>query len=236
MRFSFFALVLPLLLTAPEARAQHWPEFSGSIVAAIPQGSFARHMSAPGFGFGGSLAEQIPGLPLLVGVDGAVLVYGLDTRDWPFEHYFGGDVDAVTTNGIAMGHFLVRLQDVTRAVSPYADVLVGVKYLFTETRIDGDPWDFGPDPLRSTLPFDDLAFSYGMGGGVRMQLTTGRLGKDGPYGRVTVHAGIRYLFGSTAEYLQRGSITVEDDDLVYEVGRSRTDMLVPQFGVSFSIW
>lgn len=237
MRRLFFTLFLILSIsTSNTVFAQHWPEFSGSIVAAIPQGSFARQMSTPGFGFGGFLGQKIPGLPLTLGVDGAVLVYGLDSRDWPFEYVFDERVDAFTTNGIAMGHFLVRLQDVDRSVSPYADLLIGAKYLFTESRINGDQWDFDHDPLRHTLPFDDVAFSYGMGGGVRVQWITGRLGDDGPSGRVTFHAGLRYLFGSKAQYLQRGSITIEDYDLVYQVRKSRTDMLVPQFGLSFSIW
>ena len=237
--FLLIALV-SLCATSLPAEAQHLPghlpEFSGGFVVGVPRGAFARHLSSPGFGLGAFLGQKLPGLPLTVGLDGALLVYGLDTRDRPFAVAYGSDVNAFTTHGIGMAHFVVRLQDHHHLVSPYADVLVGAKYFFTDTQVDGERWEYWGDPFHDTMSFDDLAFSYGMGGGVRLHLATPAIREDGPRGRLTFHAGIRYLFGSPATYLKRGSSFVEDGEIAYEAERSRTDMIVPEFGLTISMW
>ncbi|HEX7070614.1 MAG TPA: hypothetical protein VF190_07400, partial [Rhodothermales bacterium] len=223
-------LILLLVITFAPARAQHVPEFSGGFTVGVPMGPFARHLSTPAFGFGGLIGTRLSGLPITLGLDGAIMLYGLDVDDRPFHHAYGAH--AITTQGIAMGHLVVRVQDASQPVSPYADVLVGAKYLYTETHVDGEPWAYAFDRFHDSVPFDDLAFSYGMGGGVQFRWMTAPLGEDGPAARFSVHLGVRYLFGSKARFLQPGASFEENGEVYYETETSRTDMVVPHLGFS----
>lgn len=217
------------LLAASPAAAQDQPEINVNFVAGIPQGQFGRMLSSPAFGLGGFFGEKIPGVPLTAGIDGSVLIYGLDATSRSSR---SSRNDAFTTQGIVGAHFVLRLQDLERRVSPYADVLVGAKYLFTQSWSEGERWSRSRDPIAGTWLFDDIAFSYGMGGGVRFAWMTAPRSADGMRGRFTLHAGLRYLFGTRATYLARGFA----DDATDEAISSRTDLLVPQFGFTVTTW
>lgn len=216
--------VLLAAWTPSASSSQDLPELNVGFVLGIPQGAFGRHLSGPAFGVGGFFGEKIPGIPLTAGFEGSLLVYGMGRGTQP-----QWDEDTYTTRGIATGHFVLRLQDLEQRVSPYADVLIGAKYLFTETWGTGGWWSSWSDPFGSTAAFDDLAFSYGLGGGVRFAWMTASDSVHGDRGRFTVHAGVRYLFGSRATYLTK---TPNGDVAI----TSRTDMLVPQLGLTVTLW
>ena len=119
------------------------------------------------------------------------------------------------------------------AVRPYVDGLVGMKYLWTETRIENRR-DFDDEPIAVSTNFDDAAFSYGAGGGIDVRLYDGPLGEEQRPVSISLNVGVRYLFGAEAEYLKEGSIRQSGGSVRYDVERSKTDLLVPQFGVRFS--
>ena len=80
-----------------------------------------------------------------------------------------------------------------------------------------------------------MAFSYGTGGGLMVQVHRAKkkeTGKDGLQ-EVLVNFRIRYLFGSESEYLKEGSIRRENGAVIYDLITSRTDMLTFQLGVIF---
>ena len=55
--------------------------------------------------------------------------------------------------------------------------------------------------------------------------------RGGP-GELLLDARVRYLFGGEASYLGRGDLRAADGTLLVEPRRSRTDLLVPQVGVT----
>jgi hypothetical protein len=110
-------------------------------------------------------------------------------------------------------------------VRPYADGLIGFKYLVTRTSLRAESDD---ENLASSTNFRDFTFSYGFGGGVQVKL--GRLGRDGS---VMLDGRFRYLRGSNAQYLREGSIRRVDGTITFDVLSSRTDVVTAQVGVSF---
>ena len=127
----------------------------------------------------------------------------------------------------------LRLQPPSGAFRPYADALVGVNYLFTESRIEDVDFDDDRD-IASSTNFDDAAFSYGLGGGVMAQVYRGHASGTGRSYAVFVDARLRYLFGGEADYLREGAIEADrNGNPIYHVTRSSTDLLLPQLGVTF---
>jgi hypothetical protein len=234
LSFSRSALLGAVLLAlfAPTSALAQYGSGGVDLVLAIPQGAFADRIDGVGYGLAGEFLYHVPNTPVGFGLSGTFVVYGQET----IRERFGGgalgrvEVDVVTTNNIALGHALLRLQPPTGAFRPYADALIGFSYLFTESRIEDVDFDDDRD-IASSTNFDDGAFSYGIGGGVMAQVYQGH--SDGRAFSVFVDARVRYLFGGEAEYLREGGIDTDSNgNLTFDVTRSRTDLLMPQLGVT----
>jgi hypothetical protein len=104
------------------------------------------------------------------------------------------------------------------------DGLIGLQYLFTRSKVS-DSDDF--DEIASNTNFDDTAFSYGLGGGIKFRV----------YNTSTKQAFInlkaRYLLGGEANYLQPGSIDITNSVLTFDDSKSKTDLLTLHLGVAF---
>jgi hypothetical protein len=213
------------------AGAQPQPQGSLQFIAGFPQGGFSQNVESVGYGanlFGGI---GIGRTPIVIGVEGGFLIYGYERRSEPFSTTIPDvRVDVTTSNNIALGHLVLRLQPPTGAVRPFVDGLVGLKYLFTETSIENQRHR-SDAPIASSTNFDDVAFSYGAGGGLNIRVFSGTMGEMRRPGELSIGLGIRYLFGGEAEYLKKGSIRRENGDVSFDVERSQTALLVPHIGV-----
>ena len=211
---------------AETAQAQLYPQGDINVVVGLPQGEFEDTIDNAGFGlslFGGLGLGRTP---IVIGVDLGFLVYGYERRREPFSTTIPDvTVRVETSNAIAMGHAVLRLQPPSGAVQPYLDGLFGFKYFFTETSIHDD--DYFDEEIASTTNFDDAALSYGVGGGLDIMLHRGRGAV------VMINAGARYLFGRQAEYLQEGSIERRNGRVFFATDRSETDILLMQLGITF---
>jgi len=231
------ALLLVLGMTRPtSAQAQNAsgavrPQGSISFLVGVPQGEFRDNVSNPGFGldvFGGLGFGRSP---VVIGLDVGFLIYGRERRSEPFSNTIPDvTVEVETTNNILQTHFVLRLQPPDGAIRPYADALIGFKYLFTQTRIESER--FGDnESIASSTNFDDFALSYGIGGGVTIDLYRPQ-GEDKEVQSVGLQLGVQYLLGSEADYLRRGSIRREGGSIEFDVERSRTTFLEPYLGVA----
>ncbi|MDX1546719.1 MAG: hypothetical protein R3247_07015 [Rhodothermales bacterium] len=222
---SLALLVLGTALAAPAA-AQLRPEGTATLTIGVPQGDFADRLDALGYGANVTALVALGRSPVRLGVDGGVLVYGHERRREPLSPTIPDvRVDVTTSNTIGLAHLLFRLQPDLGALRPYADGLFGLKYLATNTSI---PTGYG-DGISHTN-FDDVALSYGVGGGLTVPVYR-------PQGRsevrgIEVQAGARYLFGTPAEYLREGDIVRDDGAVFFTPSRSRTDLLLTHLGVS----
>ncbi|HJQ23952.1 MAG TPA: hypothetical protein VKA60_08540 [Blastocatellia bacterium] len=207
-----------------DARAQ---EFQAGVdfLTVVPRGEFRDNVRNNGYGAGGQFLVRIKQSPLLVGIDLGGVVYGSETRQVGLlPEVPEVRVDVTTSNNIFLTHLLVRAEPRRGAVRPYADGLIGFKYLFTNTSINLD--SEGNNPSETNL--SDSTLSYGFGGGVHVRLN--------PHPRrleVLLDGRVRYLRGSRADYLREGSIRRENGTVFFDVLRSRTDIVTAQVGVTF---
>jgi len=236
---SLICLTCSLLLLlwsaqSTPATAQVQPEVTGNFSVGLPQGGFGDNVSRAGVGGTLMAGLRFPGTPALIGLDFGYMNYGIERRSEPFSSTIPDvRVNVRTTNDIILTHLLLRMQPEDGAVRPHVDGLFGFKYLFTSTRIE-DRGSRDRDPIASSVNFDDIALSFGVGGGIDIRLAQPTPRSDGqPSIRaVYLNLGARYLFGEEAEYLRRGSIDRTGDRLAFDVRRSRTDLLTFGLGVT----
>jgi len=219
------------LFSSMPSAAQVQPRVVPSFSLGIPIGDFANNVGNIGFGFDLSGGVGLPPAPIMLGVNAGFLIYGFERRSEPFSSTIPDVlVDVETTNNIAYGHLIFRIQPQTGPVQPYIDALFGFKYLFTRTSITNRRTD---EEIAASTNFDDFASSYGMGAGVDIQVYSGSGERGRPYS-IFVHLGARYLLGGHAEYLEKGSIRREEGNVFFDVKRSRTDLIMPQLGATFT--
>lgn len=219
-------------LVAPNANAQDFPSeledarvqvgFQGLV--GFPRGEFADNVGLSG-GLNGDFKYRLGDTPLRVGAGMSVLIYGQARRRVPFSSTIPDVlVDVTTSSGILTSYGLLRVQPVQGRVRPYADGLIGLNYVFTQTTVDLDDDVFADRRRVSTTNFKDFAFAVGGGGGVMFDVVRW----EG--GRVSLDFGARYVFGGEADYLttRRGVPVRSVDDL--ELNRSRTNVIVAVLG------
>ena len=221
------------LLIAPGAVAQNVvPKVNANFILGIPVGEFSDNVDNIGFGLNVSGGVGIVGLPFMVGADLGYMIYGFERRSEPFSTTIPDvTVDVETTNNIVLGHLFFRIQPQQGVFQPYLEGLFGFKYLFTSTSIENIS---NGDDIASSTNFDDFASSYGVGAGFEIMVSA-RENENGRLRTILIHAGVKYLLGSTAEYLERGSITrLNNGTIEFDISRSRTDLVLPQLGVTFT--
>ncbi len=223
-------LALALLLIAgPTVHAQNSRNFQGGLhfLAGIPQGEFDDNLDNNAFGIGGQIAFSPEKSPFGIGISLGFMNYGTENRREPFSITTPDvTVKVTTTNNMFQGDLFLRAQYKQGDIRPYADGLVGLNYLWTETKISDAS---NGDDVASSKNFDDAVFSYGGGGGVMIRVYKGA--NSGHRFDVLLDIGARYMLGGEAEYLKKGSIGRDNGTVTYDVIQSKTDVLVVQIGV-----
>lgn len=237
-KWHFCAMAVIASLWVSEVVAQGeagWPwyfQLNGHLQAGFPMEGFAGRQEKDGLGFGGQMLFQLErGRPLFVGLEGSMLY--LDKEKFRFTVVEDGqstDYRLVTNSNIFMGHGLLRFKPFTSSwMQPYADGLVGLKKLYTRTRLIDESQD-PEEVVEAETDLSDTAFSYGLGAGLQIYLS------DFP----TVLADIRvaYLPGENASYYTRRADApdpVEDPLDVFEETSSPTALLMIQLGVTLQL-
>jgi hypothetical protein len=224
------AIVLSLIAPFDRVSAQ---DFQGGLhfLLAVPQEAFRTNIDRNGYGLSGQIGFAPYAAPFMVGLEIGYMNYGSEERQEPFSTTIPDvTVDVNTNNNIVLGHALLRLQPNTGFFRPYAEGIVGLNYLFTTTEIR-NRGNVGEEVASSTN-FDDVAFSYGGGGG--MMFRVHQAGQDDGSGirEVLVDLRVRYVIGGEAEYLREGSIRRENGRVSYDIQRSETTILTFQIGVA----
>jgi hypothetical protein len=224
--FQAGVLMMLLLCFGSSSPAHAQVQLGIDFTTVIPTGEFSKNVTNNGYGIGGQFLVGVGRTPILLGVDAAFATYGSEEHREPISTTIPElRVKVQTNNNIALTHALLRVQPWTGTVRPYADGLIGFKYLFTDTKILNESND---EELASTKNLSDFAFSYGFGGGVQVRLA--RIGRGGD---ICLDGKVRYLRGSRAEYLNRDSIRRENGTVFFDVLRSRTDVVTAQVGITF---
>lgn len=208
-----------------------------SFSAAAPQNDFRQELGSTAYGGAVSVLYHFGDLPIAIGFEGNAMTYGRSRRTVPFRDDIGEVwLDVVTENNVAQGLAVLRLQPDYGVIRPYAEVVGGVNYLFTDSSVRDSYYG---DRFASSLNFHDTALTGGVGAGVMVQIaSTGtRPRRRARYRRTTrsdifIDARLRYMVGQEAEYLGRGDLQSSGGQVFVSPRYSRTDMLVPQVGVT----
>jgi len=221
-------LIGTTFLTFQTTSAQE-AEFGASFQLGLPQGPFQDQLDEVGFGIQGMAGYHIPRTPVMFGLDFGFMGFAADRRSEPLSSTIPDvRVDVENSYNMAHGHFVTRLTSMNHHFRPYIDMLVGFNYLYTQTTVRSRG---SQEDVFTDTNFDDFAFSYGLGAGVRFLVWDG----GGRQGRVYVNTQVRYMIGSEAEYIQPGSLSTSNGTVEYDLSSSRTDLLSIQLGATFVI-
>jgi hypothetical protein len=133
-------------------------------------------------------------------------------------------LSVTTTNSMIPMHARLRAQRKYGRWRPYADALFGGNLISTDTSIgcstNNDATCSGDNSATNA---EDLVLSVGAGGGVMIAFTPRP-------GVPRLDASFRYLRGSEGTYLTKGAIRREGSTAIFDVSRSRTDMVALYIG------
>jgi hypothetical protein len=221
-----FVMAIVLLLFSNLSFPQ---SFGLNFTLGFPMNEFKQNVKRTGFG--GSLQfllwNPTPELPYTFGLNLGYINYGSESRTEPFSYSIPDvSVDVSRTNNIINFHFLSQVIYPYGNIRPYMEFLLGGSYIFTMTQIDS----YGSEESTSTTNFDDWAWSYGAGAGFLIKLTSDSI-KAENLGAIFLDFKVRYLYGTEAQYLKEGSVTISNGQAFYDVSKSKTDLLTAQLGV-----
>ena len=236
---SCFLVILFLGMFISPANAQSLFQFGTNAQGGFPKGTFRDNIGNAIGGLNLEFTYSPRKMPLAIGISFGFYEYGSETIS-EFLQATNADfeIDVSTSNSIILGHLLFRLQPEQGRIRPYVDALIGINHLRTSTKIIGP--DYGPyDYEISRNNLSDTVLSYGGDFGLMIVVVEKPLklrkqpAKKRKWG-VLIDLRVRYLKGGEAEYLIKGSISRVDDELVYDIKRSTTDLLTAQLGITLN--
>jgi len=231
------AVLFYLCLTSGAVSGQTTLEFSVDPAFAIPVGAFRDNVPENGIGAAVSLATWIRDLPVMVGGELGFLVYGYENSQEPYNTATPDfTVRHTIWNNIMQAHLFVRWLTTRDDLRFFVEGLVGFKYFYTDSHIVNVGYAEGY-PIPKSTNLSDHAFSYGVGAGASIRIRKHREETDegGKHRKersgLILECGARYLAGSHADYLRKGSVQRVDGDVTYDVYSSRTSVVVPFIGI-----
>ncbi len=197
---------------------------------AFPSGEFKQHLNSVGFGGSVDVTFWSPSkeLPFSFGVEMSYLIYGYESSVEPFSSVYSNiSVDVTRKNNILKLHTLFKIDPFKGDIKPYAELLFGGSYLWTNTEVS----TWSDEEIGSEVDFYDFAWSYGGGAGLLYKLLDSIDEPAVNSANLYLDCKIRYMRGTEAEYLKSGSIKVTTNGIEYEVSKSKTDLISFHFGV-----
>lgn len=235
MRTTTLIIVLFLFIGHVHTAAQEL-QLSLDLDIGIPQRDFSDQLDRAGVGLGISGAYQFKNTPVMLGLDFGFINFGKDVREEPLSTTIPDlRVEVENRYNLVTGNLLLRLIPQPQAFRPYVEGLFGFNYFFTETAIRERGSFSSEDKLRDTN-FEDVALSYGFGTGLQLRVYQDKVPVREETSPAAVYLTLasRYMLGHEAEYLQQGSISIENGNVFYDVSRSKTDLLYFKFGIVVS--
>jgi hypothetical protein len=226
---SLALALLALIASAPATTAGNLDHEVGiRFLVADPAGDFDANVDDLGFGLAADWGVR-PCPRLKLGLGGHFAIYGSESTrmDLPLVDEF----DLTTTNNLAGGWVFAQLRPFDGPLQPYAEGRVGLQYLWTQSELEDSDWWDGDDVARETN-YDDWAGFWSAGGGLMVRLSGGSVDSRKP--GVMLDFKVTYQRGERAEYLAEGAVEVVDDEPVFEVSESETDLLTYEVGVALT--
>ncbi len=221
--FAFLISLSVFIFSVQEVSAQ--VQFNLRLQTGFPLEEFAQSNESVAFGIGGMLLVPLTEDESVVslGLDAGYMIYGMQSEDYIDNNGF--DYTLNTNNNIFESFAVVRFKPrwVDSFIYPYVDGLLGGRYIYTRTTEEEDGED-----INSFIEQDGFSFAYGGAGGVLISLSE----------EIKLDIRAVYTQGSKTKYLTKNSIYPDPlfpNEFIYDVKKSRTDMLSFQVGITFFI-
>jgi hypothetical protein len=219
--FTFLIILGIFLCSYQESFAQ--VQFNLRLQTGFPLEEFARQNESIAFGIGGVFLVPLTEDKSVVslGLDAGYMIYGMKSVDYTDNTGYSYTLN--TNNNIFESFAMVRFKPSWEKsfIYPYADGLLGGRYIYTQTSEEENG-----NRVKIYTEQDGFSFAYGGAGGLLVSLSE------------VIKLDIRavYTQGSRAKYLTKNSIYPDPlfpDEFIYDVKKTRTDMLSFQLGVTF---
>lgn len=227
--------IVSVSIGAPTAAAQGLREVPPGFRAILgaggtvlrPVGEFQSHVQWGGGLNLFSVLHPARSFPLGVRLDGAAIVYGHETfAVAPSPTLPRVALEGTTSNVIATLGIGPQLTLGRGWLRPYGYGTIGFAYFATTSELRGIS---GGESFATTTNFDDLSGSLAWGGGVLLQLSSGRHPALLDLSAQSVHSG-------PTQYLRKGSlIDLPDGTVALTPIQSRTDMVQFRMGVAVGL-
>jgi hypothetical protein len=194
----------------------------------LPRGEFEDTLDDESYGLEANYGlRPIPGWSF--GVGGNIMTYGSEERK--YSHPLVEDYNIETDNNMAGMYLYSQFRPLQGPVQPYVEGRVGMRYLWTESKItDEDWWDW--DEVGRQTNYDDWASFYGGSTGLLIQLRDSDMGRNKP--GVFLDAKVSWVQGNEATYLAEGDVDIVNDRPVFTPRTSKTSMTTYQLGVTLT--
>ncbi len=183
-----------------------------------PIGSFKDGLNASGNGFALRIGYDMSNLPVTFGIEYHFVAYDYKYTDG-MTFYSGFDMMLLS----------LRLQPAEAFFRPYVELVTGASWYYTSS----DPHiismfkDYQEDDFYSSLN-DDLGVNAGFGAGISILSSKGK----GKSSKILIDAGFRYLFGSRATVIKKGTINKIDGYVEYEKSITSTNQIHFLLGIT----
>ena len=222
-----------------------------SLVIAQPQGEFSNNVNRNGLGVNLDGGWYIFNGPVAIGGSVIFAQYGSLSRDIPFSYFSSAiTLRETTQSGIVLINPYVRPTIKIGTFNLFLKAFGGYQILTTDTKIQNDDQinqnsnsdDDQPEYIAKSTIYEDGAFNYGYGLGVRFALFPGKIKADGTMSSPTIiNLEFKWSNGGEARYLNAG----EDGSIVFSdpadgpvtttffPKKSETDLFCISIGVGF---
>ncbi len=229
---QIFVLIFTILIFSSNKplSADHFVA-SFDLSLGVPLNAFEKAMEHPVFGPGivGKFGFKLGKTLLYLGIGGHFFQYGQGGREAIVFIPEFGDVGLDITNTYQMyGAFLfLRYSPFENAKwRPFVEANVNWTELGSWTSIPGDCYDDDCYDLVTTKNLDDSAVGFGLGTGIIFRVGGRKNVRTGGWKETHgIHLSVHYQHLPTVDYMTRGSIEVEGDDVTYYIYTSEIQFL-----------
>ena len=221
-RFTF--LLLLFTLTSLQIKIYSQPSASVNFTTAFPMNEFSEFNDNVGYGGNFELFFFSPNnkVPYGFGFELSYISYGLHFLVDPYSDELM--LSANKANNVTSALFVFQIAPHAGSIRPYLETIFGGSYMFSLTEFE--LYDYS----TMSLWVDDWTWNYGAGIGIKF------LSAGDPFfnsGSVYVDLKVRYMFGTSASYLDRESVILYGDVVEYSLAESKTDVIAASIGFYF---
>ncbi len=195
-----------------------------------PIGSFKNRLNGSGNGFAFKMGYNLRNLPLTFGMEYNFIFYDYQNIG---DYYYSSnsdnysDEDIFFYSGFDMMLINLKLQPTEAFFRPYIEAVAGASWYYTSSvsHFGSIFSEYGEGEFYGSLN-NDFGLNAGFGAGLSV------LSNKGKSPEVLIDAGFRFLFGSQASVVKKGTIDKVDGYVEYESVRTPTNQIHFLLGVT----